>query len=411
MTPMTMTPKTTVRTGLDRLLAEEAHLWRGKRLGVVCHPASVTRASPTENPTQKLRHAVDALLEAGADIRALFGPEHGILGEAQDMEAVGEARSPWSIPTFSLYGHSEASLRPSRSMMVGLDALIVDLQDIGSRYYTFIYTMALCMKTAAECGVEVIVCDRPNPLGGDRVEGGTVHDGFRSFVGLWPMANRHGLTFAEVARYLHGEFGVGAPPTVVAMDGWRREMLFDETGLAWVLPSPNMPTLETALVYPGMCLIEGTELSEGRGTTRPFELFGAPFIDAHALAAELERDADLLPGVTFRPAYFKPMFQKHAGHGCGGVQLHITDREGFLPYRTGVACVAAVHRLYHEAFAWRVRAYEFVDDVPAFDLLAGTADLRKRIERDAPLVELCGTWQDEEAAFIRKRAPYLLYAS
>ena len=391
-----------IRTGLDRLLAEEAHLWRGKRLGVLCHPASVTA---------HLRHAVDALLEAGADIRTLFGPEHGILGEAQDMEAVAEARSPWSIPTYSLYGHREESLRPAPSMMVGLDALIVDLQDIGSRYYTFIYTMALCMKAAADAGVEVIVCDRPNPLGGARVEGGTIHDGFRSFVGLWPMANRHGLTLAEVARYLHGEFGVGGPPTLVPMDGWRREMYFDETALPWVLPSPNMPTLETALVYPGMCLVEGTELSEGRGTTRPFELFGAPFVDARALAALLERDADLLPGVTFRPAHWKPMFQKHANHGCGGVQLHVTDRDVFLPYRTGVACIAAVHRLYREAFQWRVRAYEFVDDVPAFDLLAGQATLRKLIERDAPLTDLCATWQDEEAAFVRQRAAYLLYAS
>lgn len=395
MTP----PLPLVSTGLARVLAEEAGRWRGRKVGLVVHPASVDAG---------LRHAVDALLAHGADIRVLFGPEHGVLGEAQDMEAVDTSRSPWRIPTHSLYGHTYASLRPTAEMFAGLEVLLVDLQDIGSRYYTFIYTMALCMQTAAEVGVEVVVLDRPNPIGGVQVEGGTVADGFRSFVGLWPMANRHGLTIGEVARYLHGEFGVGAAPTVVPMQGWRRSMYFEETGLPWVYPSPNMPSVDAALVYPGMCLVEGTELSEGRGTTRPFELFGAPFVEARALASALAEDA--LPGVVMRPCYFKPMFQKHAGQLCGGVQLHLTERQAFRPYRTGVACLAAVARLWPREFAWRARAYEFVEDVPAFDLLAGNARLRAQLESGAPLGELVAAWADDEAAFLRRRAPYLLYS-
>jgi uncharacterized protein YbbC (DUF1343 family) len=389
-----------VKTGIERLLDEELGHFRGRRAGLVVHPASVTSS---------LHHTVDALLAAGADLRALFGPEHGILGEAQDMEAVGETRAPWAIPIYSLYGHSFESLTPAQDVLRGLDVLIIDLQDIGSRYYTFIYTMALCMKAAHEVGIEVVICDRPNPIGGLAVEGGTVEDGFRSFVGLWPMSNRHGLTIAEVARYLHGEFGVGAAPTIVAMSGWRRGMFFSDTGLPWVLPSPNMPTEDTALVYPGMCLVEGTELSEGRGTTRPFELFGAPFIEPRALAARLERESHLLPGVCFRPAYFKPTFHKHAGKTCGGVQLHVADRERFRPYRTGVACLWAVYQLYPRDFQWRARAYEFVEHVPAFDLLVGNARLRAQIEAGAPLVEIMEDWRGAESDFARRRAPYLLY--
>jgi uncharacterized protein YbbC (DUF1343 family) len=389
---------TRVRTGLERLLAEAWPVVRGRKIGVLAHPASVDA---------DLHHAVDLLLAHGADLRVLFGPEHGILGEAQDMEAVVESTTPWGLPVHSLYGHSAESLRPAPRMLRGLDVLVVDLQDVGARYYTFIYTMALCMEACAEAGVEVVVLDRPNPVGGLGVEGGTIHEGYRSFVGLYPLANRHGLTIAEVAAYLHGEEGVGAAPTLVLMEGWRRSMYFDETGLPWVATSPNMPALETAIVYPGMCLVEATELSEGRGTTRPFEVFGAPFVDPRRLAEALE--ALELPGVRFRPCYFKPTFQKHAGMRCGGVQLHVTDRASFRPFLAGVACLWAVRRLWPEAFRWRERAYEFVADVPAIDLLAGSDRLRHQIDSGVPLAEIAASWRAEEETFERVRQPYLRY--
>jgi uncharacterized protein YbbC (DUF1343 family) len=388
-----------MKTGIERLVGEEAGLIRGKKLGALVHPASVDGG---------LRHTVSSLLAHGADLRLLFGPEHGVLGEAQDMEAVAAtAQTPWNLPVHNLYGHSFESLRPRREALAGLDALLVDLQDIGSRYYTFIYTMALCMEACHEAGVEVIVLDRPNPIGGMAVEGGTVHDGYRSFVGLYPLANRHGLTIAEVASYLQRECGVGAPPTIVRMSGWRRAELFDETGLPWVLTSPNMPTLQTALVYPGMCLLEGTDLSEGRGTTRPFELFGAPFIEPNRLVERLE--AAELPGVRFRPCFFKPTFQKHAGVLCGGAQLHVIDRAAFRPYLTGVACLLAVRSLWPKEFRWRERAYEFVTNRPAIDLLAGSDRLRRQLDAGTPLAEIAASWRGEEAAFAARRAEHLLY--
>jgi uncharacterized protein YbbC (DUF1343 family) len=388
-----------VRTGLDRSLAEEAGRLRGRKLGVLAHPASVDGA---------LRHAVDLLIAHGADLRVLFGPEHGLLGEAQDMEPADDSPSPWGIPVRSLYGRAADSLRPRAEWLQGLDALVVDLQDVGARYYTFVYTMALCMEACREEGTEVIVLDRPNPIGGEAVEGGRVHPGYDSFVGLYPLVHRHGMTVGEVALWLHGEHGVGARPSVVTLEGWRRAMYFEETGLPWVPPSPNMPTPETALVYPGMCLLEGTELSEGRGTTRPFEVFGAPFVEPRRLAETL--GALELPGVVFRPCWFKPTFQKHAGVRCGGVQVHVIDRAAFRPYRTGVACLWAVRRLWPEAFRWRERAYEFVADRPAIDLLAGSDRLRRALDAGAPLGEIEASWREEEAAFREARARYLLYS-
>jgi uncharacterized protein YbbC (DUF1343 family) len=387
-----------VRTGLDRVLAEEAPRLRGRRLGLLAHPASVDGS---------LRHAVDALLEHGADLRILFGPEHGVLGEAQDMEAVSDERSPWPLPVHNLYGSTAASLRPRPEALRDIDALLVDLQDVGARYYTFIYTMALCMEACRDAGVAVVVLDRPNPIGGTAVEGGTVEERFRSFVGLYPLPNRHGLTIGEVACYLHGEHGVGDPPEVVAMTGWERSMYFEETGLPWVLPSPNMPSVATALVYPGMCLVEGTELSEGRGTTRPFELFGAPFVEPRRLAGALS--ACSLPGVAFRACFFKPTFQKHAGSLCGGVQLHVTDRARFRPYLTGVACLAAVMRLWPGELRWRERAYEFVEDRLAIDLLAGSERLREELVAGVPLEEMSRGWHDAERTFRERREAYLLY--
>jgi uncharacterized protein YbbC (DUF1343 family) len=388
-----------VLTGLEVLLAEELPRLRGRRLGLLAHPASVDR---------ELRHAADLLVQPGLDLTRLFGPEHGIRGEAQDMIGVDTELDPrLGIPVHSLYGSTVESLRPTAEVLDRLDLLLVDLQDIGSRYYTYVWTALLAIEACARAGVETWILDRPNPLGGELVEGPGIEPGFTSFVGWHPVPVRHGLTIGELTRLAAAELGVGQGLRVVSMRGWRREQLFDETGLPWVLPSPNMPTLDTALVYPGGCLVEGTSLSEGRGTTRPFEIVGAPYLDRTALADALR--AERLPGVRFRPLSFRPTFGKHAGQVCGGVQLHVTDRRAFLSLRTGVALLRAVSRLSPAGFGWREKAYEFVVDRPAIDLLAGGDWLRRGLAAGASLDELCAGWDAEEQAFAERRAQYLLY--
>ena len=388
-----------VRTGLDRLIRGEGPDLRGRRLGLLANPTSVDPG---------LRHSIDLLRGAGLELHALFGPEHGLRGDAQDMISVGEERDrSTGLPVYSLYGHDEASLTPRPEQLAGLDALLFDIQDVGARYYTYVWTLALAMRACARAGVEVIVLDRPNPIGGELVEGGAIEPGFESFVGLLSVPNRHGLTAGEVAQLVRARERLDVALTVVPMEGWRRAMRYADTGLPWVMPSPNMPTEDTALVYPGMCLIEGTELSEARGTTRPFELAGAPFIDGDRLAAALEEDR--LPGCRVRPLVFTPQFQKHAGRACGGVQIHLTDRRAFRPYLTGVAFLRAARRLYPEEFAWRTRAYEFVDRIPAIDLLCGSAAVREGIDAGASLAELAATWSDGEAAFREERRAHLLY--
>jgi uncharacterized protein YbbC (DUF1343 family) len=282
-----------------------------------------------------------------------------------------------------LYGKTFESLSPTPAHLSQIDVLVFDIQDIGARYYTYAATMALCMRAARSAGVRVVVLDRPNPIGGLQIEGGGLDPGLENFCGLYPVPQRHSLTIGELARLYNHTFGIGCELEVVACEGWRREQYYDECDLTWVMPSPNMPTLDTAIVYPGMCLLEGTNLSEGRGTTRPFELFGAPFIDGRALADELRRYD--LPGVRFRPCTIEPTFHKFAGQGCGAVQLHVTDRRAFQSYRTGVAVLVAAKRLWPEAFAWRSEPYEFRDDVPAIDLLTGRPAVRVAIDAGADL--------------------------
>ncbi len=388
-----------VATGLERLLAGDGPSLKGKRLGLIANPTSVD---------VELRHSIDRLRAAGFDLCALFGPEHGLRGDAQDMIAVaGETRDRRSgLPVYSLYGSSEQSLAPRAEELAGLDAVLFDIQDVGSRYYTYVWTLVLAMRACARAGVEVVVLDRPNPIGGELVEGGAIESGHTSFVGLLSLPNRHGLTAGEIARMALDRERIDLPLTVVEMVGWTRAMRYADTGLPWVLPSPNMPTEDTALVYPGMCLVEGSELSEGRGTTRPFEIAGAPFIDGDALAESMAE----LPGLRLRPLVFTPTFQKHAGRPCGGVQLHVTDRAAFRPYLTGVAFLRAVHALWPDDFAWRTRAYEFVDRVPAIDLLCGSPAVREGIDRGASLSELAATWARAEDAFRAERAAWLLYA-
>jgi len=397
-----------VASGLDVLCAERLDLCRGRRVGVLCQPASVDA---------QFVHVVDRLMAAGVRPARLFGPEHGVRGEAQDMVSVqGERDRRTGIAVASLYGQSLESLQPSQEALADIDVLLVDLQDIGSRYYTFIWTMALSMQAAARAGVAVVVLDRPNPIGGSAIEGGEVEPGCESFVGLASVPVRHGLTIAEVARLVRAGIPWGGPRfaapldldlTVVPMRGWRRRDSFEATGLPWIMPSPNMPTVDTAFVYPGLCLIEGTNLSEGRGTTRPFEIIGAPFVDGHRLAERLA--GHRLAGVGFRPLCFRPTFHKFAGQVCGGIQLHVTDRAVFEPYRCGVAVLRELHDMCGEAFRWRSEPYEFVSDRLAIDLLTGNDAIRTGIDRGATLAELEATWLPAQRRFAERRQPYLLY--
>jgi uncharacterized protein YbbC (DUF1343 family) len=389
-----------VRSGLDVLLASRGGPLRGRAVGLICNPTAVDA---------RLRHAAD-LLHAlpRVRLRALFGPEHGVRGDAQYMAAVGGERDPRTgLPVHSLYGATAASLAPAPAQLRGLEVLCFDIQDVGSRYYTYQATMLLCMEAAARAGLGFVVLDRPNPIGGVAVEGPALREGFESFCGLHDLAPRHGMTVGELALLFREERGLDLDLTVVECDGWRRGVGAREAGLPWIFPSPNMPTPETALVYPGMCLLEGTNLSEGRGTTRPFELLGAPWLDAHRLAADLS--AERLPGVAFRPVSFVPTWDKHAGVRCHGVELQVRDAEAFRPFLTGVACVLHARAQDRRAFRWRTEAYEFVEGVPAFDLLCGSARERRGLEAGQDLRSLARAWAPEARAFARRRRPYLCY--
>ncbi len=389
-----------VRTGLDVLRRQDFAPLRGLAVGLVTHPAAVAA---------DLRHVTELVARApGVRLRALFGPEHGFAGTAQDLIGVGDARDAGSgLRVHSLYGDNVDSLRPTGEQLHGLDALVIDLQDVGSRYYTFQATMLLCLEAADKLRLKTFVLDRPNPLGGVAVEGPALRPGFESFVGLHPLATRHGMTIGELARLFRAERGFTAELEVIPCEGLHRDRDFDQTGLPWVLPSPNMPTVETAFVYPGQCLIEGTNLSEGRGTTRPFELCGAPGIDPYRLCRELTDEG--LPGVFFRPAWFRPTFQKHAGRECGGLQVHVLDRESFQPVRTGLAVLAALRRLAGATFDWRREVYEFVTDRLAIDLLFGSDRERLALEAGRPPREIARAWEEEEAAFRRRRQAFLIY--
>jgi uncharacterized protein YbbC (DUF1343 family) len=388
----------TVRPGIEVLLKEKRSLIRGARVGVVVHPASVL---------PNLKHTADALFES-ADFRliSLFGPQHGARGEKQDNMVESEFyRDPdTGLPVHSLYGETR---RPSDAMMQEIDVLLFDLQDAGTRVYTFIYTMAYCMEACAARGKRMIVLDRPNPINGRQIEGSLLDPEYRSFVGLYPIPMRHGMTAGELARLFNTEFGIHCDLTVIEMEEWRRDSWFDQTGLPWIHPSPNLPTLDSAIVYPGSVLIEGTCLSEGRGTTRPFELIGAPFIHSRSYAENL--NSLNLPGVYFRPAYFQPTFQKWAGQMCGGVQIHVKDREICEPFLTGLAIISAAHQLYPESFKWRDPPYEYEHERLPIEILCGGRKLPDMIRSKTPLDQIRRSWQDDIAGFSRLRKSYLLY--
>ena len=398
----------TVRTGLDRLVRGDGPDLRGRPVALLCHPASVTA---------RLEHATEVLTgPVGARLVSLLGPEHGLDAAAQDMEVVAqETGLKGHVPTYSLYGDDLASLSPTPAMLHGAAWLVIDLQDIGARYYTYVWTAVLAAEVALAAGCKVLMLDRPNPLGGldEWVEGGAIAPGQESFVGLHDVAVRHGMTLGELARMAIIERARASHAGIELLQcvGWRRGMLFTDTGLPWVMPSPNMPTLDTALVYPGQCLLEGTNLSEGRGTTRPFEISGAPWLDGGALALALRAEAGALPGLAVRPLGFKPMFQKFAGQRCGGVQLHVRAPTEVRSLQTSWALLRAVWRLGQGSIRWRTERYEFVADRPAVDLLAGGPWLRAAIEAQTPLAGLLAAQEPGRLAFLRRRREFLLYAA
>ena len=387
-----------IATGLDRLLSEPGRL-SGRRFGLLAHGASLTR---------DLVPAHLALQRAGFTPGALFGPEHGYYGVEQDMVPAADARDPWTgAPILSLYGDAEASLRPSPTAFAGLDLLIVDLQDVGARYYTFAATAVWAAEAALAAGCEVWVLDRPNPLGGEVIEGNLPEPGCESFVGAFALPVRHGLTLGEIVRLEARRRGWTGRLEVLALDGWRRSMLWPDVGRPWIAPSPNMPDFATAILYPGLCLIEATEVSEGRGTTRPFRLVGAPEIDPLALAKRLAAAA--VPGVVAVPTYFKPQHQKHRGAACGGVELVVTSAEKLPAYRLGVELLRALRDCAPAACAWRSAPYEFRSDRPAIDLLTGTAACRRALEQGHGLERWIASWAADEATFRAARRPALLY--
>ncbi|MCL2012067.1 MAG: DUF1343 domain-containing protein [Cystobacterineae bacterium] len=391
-----------VKLGIDVLARENFRRFGGMRVGAIVNASSVD---------SRFRHLADMLREApGVSLRALFAPEHGLGGAAAYMVAVADSPgSHTQLPTYSLYGDSVASLKPRPESLEGLDVLLFDIQDIGTRYYTYIYTMALAMQAAAEAGLKFCVLDRPNPLGGVAVQGNLVQPGFTSFVGMYPLPTRHGMTVGELALLFNQHFGIGCELEVVPCEGWKRGA-WEETGLCFVPPSPNMPNVETARIYPGMCLCEGTNLSEGRGTALPFLQWGAPWVDGKLLAKAL--NAQKLPGIAFRPTYFSPGFDKHAGKLCEGVFMHVTDAQKFLPWETGIACFWLAQKHFPEHFAFRTEPYEFVEDILAFDLLSGSAQLRERMQRAKVLEELLQKTpaeQREWEAFMDVRRRCLLY--
>ncbi|MEO5897746.1 MAG: DUF1343 domain-containing protein [Vicinamibacterales bacterium] len=387
----------TVTLGIDRLLSADRRLIEGRRVGVVCNPASINA---------EFRHSADLIFEdPGTTLAAIFGPQHGFRADLQDnmIETPHGSDERRRVPVYSLYSEVR---EPSCQMLQGIDVFVVDLQDVGTRVYTFIYTMANTMRAAARARIPVVVCDRPNPVNGVDIEGHFLDEACSSFVGQFPIPLRHALTIGELARLFNTEFGINADLHVIPMDGWTRGMFYDQTALPWVMPSPNIPTLDSAIVYPGAVLFEGTMFSEGRGTTRPFELIGAPWIDGDRYAEAM--NARDLPGVTFRPVFFEPTFQKHAKTTCGGCQPHVTDRQAFKPVRTAVEMLEEFRQQDPSNFAWRQPPYEYEHDKMPIDILYGSAKLRTAIEGDAAGALIESAAQDEER-FDATRKPFLLY--
>ena len=387
-----------VQLGLEKLLEQTHDSIRGARVGLICNQASVDHG---------YRHAADLLHEhPEIQLRALFGPQHGIRGDVQDnmIETGHSVDRKTGLPVHSLYSETR---EPTDAMLEDIDVLVFDMQDVGCRIYTFVYTLANCMRAARRLGKKVIVCDRPNPINGASMEGNILEPDYASFVGQFPLPTRHGMTVGELAQMFNEHFKIECDLEVIPMAGWQREFWHDETDAPWVMPSPNMPTLDAATVFPGTVHFEGTQVSEGRGTTKPFELIGAPYIDADAYAEAL--NALGLRGVFFRSCVFQPTFQKHAGVSCGGVQIHVTDRDSFEPWLTGIAMAKFAHDMYPNDFRWKVPPYEYVFDKNPFDVISGTAKIREAFEQGIELDAIADETKAPLAEFKELRAPYLLY--
>lgn len=387
-----------VQVGLEVLLEDVPQIVRGARVGLICNQSSVSHA---------FEHAADLMHEHPAfKLTALFGPQHGIRGDVQDnmIETEHGMDRKTGLPVHSLYSETR---EPTAEMLNEVDVLVFDMQDVGCRIYTFVYTLANCMRIAGQLGKTVVVCDRPNPINGIDVSGNILEPEYASFVGLFPLPTRHGLTMGELAQMFRDRFNAQCDLQVIPMNGWKREFWFDDTDAPWVMPSPNMPTLDTATVFPGTVHFEGTQLSEGRGTTKPFELVGAPYIDPDAYADALTKLA--LPGVIFRSCAFQPTFQKHAKVTCGGVQIHVTDRDRFDSVLTGVAMAKVAHDMYPDEFRWKEPPYEYVFDKNPFDVIAGTNKIREAFEQGTDLDTIKHGWQVPLAEFRKTRAQYLLY--
>ncbi len=386
--------KVRVKAGVEVLSRRSFDIIKNKRVGLVTNQTGVT---------ESLRHVADVLSESPRiKLTALFGPEHGIRGDLQGglaVESYSDGRT--GLPVYSLYGETK---KPTMDMLSNVDVLLFDIQDVGARYYTYIYTMSYAMEAASDSGIPFIVLDRPNPINGVSVEGNILNPEFKSFVGRYPIPVRPGMTVGELAMLFNVEYGIEADLKVVRMEGWLRDMWFDETGLVWVQTSPNIPTLDTATVYPGTCLLEGTNVSEGRGTTKPFELLGAPWIDSSKLTAELR--SRKLPGASFRQAYFTPALSKYRRERCSGVQVHITERHTFKPFETGLHIVDAIRKLHPEKFEWtkpKSGSRYF------FDTLAGTDKIRKQLCDGSSVSEIIDGFQEELSRFMEIRKNCLLY--
>lgn len=390
--------RTTTRPGLEVLLTDKFGLLKGRRVGLITNHSGVNT---------RLQSGVD-LLANHPEVRltALFGPEHGLRGDIQAGDTVAsDTDERTGVPVHSLYGATSDSRKPTADMLADIDMLLCDLQDGGCRYFTYVYTMAYALEAAAEAGIAYVVLDRPNPIGGTAVEGNVLHPDFRSFVGAYPLLTRHGMTMGEIAAFIKNEFQIDVDLHVIRMDGWQRDAYYWETGLPWVSPSPNVPTPHTLVVYPGTCLFEGTNMSEGRGTTRPFEWIGAPWIDSYAWAEQLNELS--LPGVMFRPVHFTPTFSKHAGMRCQGVEVHVTNPRQFRPVATGVHLLATARSQNPAEFAWlpphRPGGRQFID------LLAGGDELRLGLDGGRTAEELLHGWETDVQQWLRRREKHLLY--